>query len=548
MNSAIPVQQESPATPIEGMRGFKGKRDRRGLICLLLLFAVAGILDVMVALSMSRTADEPDYVSYGVQILHARPDRSGYLLWNSKTPISALNAIPRVVALHLQPHASLQKVAGILRELQVARLPSVLSLLLLNWFVYCWAYELYGMSAALACAAMVVLSPNLIAHGTLATNDGYFALGVVASLYYFRRYLLKPSLRNAGVSALVLALAQLAKPFAFYLYAVVGGFVILGLIRAPLGGIRLRRNQVIAYLALLVACFLAVLNLGYAFRGTMASLGSYQFQSASFKGLQRLPLASSLPVPVPRAFLQGLDMMKYCDDAGLTYGNIYMLGELQRIHDPAFHKFKSYYLVAWFFKEPIALQILFVIGLFVVLRKRAWKDFAVGEGPLLTAAITLVLWQSLLRNSQIGIRNILPALAVEIIIAGAAFASFSQLSKRKQAGLMLLIGWLTVSTLSYYPQMIPYMNEWVVDRKMSYKLLADSNIDWGQNTKLVDEFLSKNPDVKLNPDEPSTGRVLVSVNRLLGIDPRHAPMSWLAQSRPVAHVGYAHLLYIVPQK
>jgi hypothetical protein len=36
--------------------------------------------------------------------------------------------------------------------------------------------------------------------------------------------------------------------------------------------------------------------------------------------------------------------------------------------------------------------------------------------------------------------------------------------------------------------MIPYMNEWVRDRRLSYKILADSNLDWGQDSDVVEEF------------------------------------------------------------
>ena len=538
----IPVgEEQSIAVP----RSSIGRSDPRALLCLVLVLGVAGLLDSIVAFKASRTVDEPDYISYGVQVLKTTPDRSGNLLWNSKTPASALNALPRVIAESLEPYPSLSRLAKVLRSVWMARLPSILSLLLLNWLVYWWVYELYGITAALACSVMVVLSPNLIAHGVLATADGYFALGVVASLYFFRRYLLDPTVRNAGISAVVLALAQLAKPFAFYLYGVVFVISIVQFIRVPAKESKLTLKGLVIYGILLAAAFVAVINVGYSFRGTLARLGKYHFESASFQRIQSWPLASALRVPLPRAYLQGLDLMKYCDDSGLTYGNLYLLGDLQRLRDPGFHKFKSYYLVAWLIKEPIALQVCFALGLFS-LRKRTWNELILGEGPLLLAAGTLVVWQSLFRNSQIGIRNILPALAVEIIIAGAAFASFPQLARKMRIGLLLLLGWLAVSTLSYYPQMIPYMNEWVIDRKMSYKFLADSNIDWNQNQRLVDEFLSRNPDVKLNPEKPTTGRVLVSVNHLVGIYPQQPAMTWLLQSRPVAHVGYAHLLYVVP--
>jgi len=90
------------------------------------------------------------------------------------------------------------------------------------------------------------------------------------------------------------------------------------------------------------------------------------------------------------------------------------------------------------------------------------------------------------------------------------------------------------------------MNEWVFDRKQSYKILVDSNLDFGQEGDLVHEFLQRNPDVILDPENPSPGRVLVSVNRLVGEWHGYEPMFWLSRYEPVAHVGYGHLLFVVP--
>jgi hypothetical protein len=514
-------------------------------LCLVLVIGFASVFDTIIAASMSETIDEPDYIAYGVQVLHLRPDRSQYF-FDSKTPISALNAIPRVAAAYLDGHGVPHRILAILGELRVARLASIMAALLLNFFVYQWAHDLYGSSAALASSVMVVLSPNLIAHGTLATNDGYFTLGVVASLYFFRRYLLQPTLRNACLSGFTLAFAQLTKSLAIFLYPLVCIFLVLIALSRTRSAAPLTRKSLVVYVAIAVAFFFVLTNVAYCFDRTFTALSSYHFESASFVRLQRMPVLRNALVPLPYPFLQGLDMMKYSDDMGITYGNIYLLGELRRVHEPQFHNFKSYYAVALFFKEPIALQILFFLGLIWIWQNCCREGFLAGEGLLLAAAATLMVWESLFRKSQIGIRNILPALAIDIIIAGAAFSSIASMSRTKKLALGLLMLWLCLSTLSYYPHMIPYMNEWVFDRRLSYKILADSNLDWGQNSRLVDEFLKKNPDVVLNPDSPISGRVLVGTNRLVGIYPDHKPMLWLSRYRPVAHVGYAHLLFVVP--
>ncbi len=518
---------------------------RSSLLCLVLIIGFAGVCDAIVAASMSVTFDEPNHVAYGLQVLHGQPDRYR-AYFDSKVPISALNAIPRLIASHLEARHAPPRIVELLRSLRLARWASILATLLLNFLVCRWAYELYGSAAALASSIMVVLSPNLIAHGTLATTDGYFALGVLLSLYFVRRYLLQPTLRNACLSGCTLALAQLTKPFAIYLYPIVCIFLVLVALSRRRSAPFLTRKGLIAYAAIATAFFLLVINVAYSFDRTFTSLSSYHFESASFIRLQQMKVLRNIPVPLPCPFLQGLDMVTFNERNGSTFGNIYLLEEVRSLADPEFHSFKTYYVVALFFKEPIALQILFLLGLIWASKNRTLEEFLPGEGLLLAAAGALIIWLSFFNNAQIGIRHILPALAIDVIIAGAVFSSFDSLSRTRKVIMGLLLLWLGLSTLSYFPHMIPYMNEWVFDRRLSYKILADSNLDWGQNESLVRDFLRNNPDVILNPKMPVSGRVLINANNLVGVFPREKPLFWALQYSPVAHVGYAHFLYVIP--
>src|SRR5208282_3211765 len=206
-------------------------------------------------------------------------------------------------------------------------------------------------------------------------------------------------------------------------------------------------------------------------------VGSYRFESTLFTRFQRTFFLSRVVVPLPYPYLQGLDMVKHAEETGKTFGNVYLLGELRDARSETFHGFKSYYAVALFFKEPIALQILFLCGLAWIWKNRSLVDFLFGEGLLLASAAILVLWLSFFNRAQVGIRHILPALAVEVVIAAAAFSDFSSKRWPSKAFLSILLLWLVGSVASYYPNMIPYMNEWVRDRRLSYRILADSNLD-----------------------------------------------------------------------
>jgi hypothetical protein len=286
----------------------------------------------------------------------------------------------------------------------------------------------------------VVLSPNLIAHGTLVTTDMYFTLGVVASLYYFRRFLLRFTLRNACLSAFTFAIAQLTKPFAIYLYVVASSLLLLIVLLnvRPTGGTPLTLKSITIYAILVPTFFLVVLNVGFCFDRTLTPLREYQFRSASFRRLQALPVLESLPVPVPYPNLQGLDMVNKNEHDGSTFGNIYLLGQLGNHLDASFRGFRSYYAVAFFFKEPIALQVFFVLGLVWVWRNRGLGDFIFGEAVLLLAAAILLVWLSFFNRAQIGVRHILPIFAIDLIIAGAAFADFNSVSHLRKALLTTL--------------------------------------------------------------------------------------------------------------
>jgi len=250
-----------------------------------------------------------------------------------------------------------------------------------------------------------------------------------------------------------------------------------------------------------------------------------------------------VPLPLPYPYLQGLDMMLVHQKTGETFGELYLLGETR----PPSHPFPSYYVVAYVFKEPLALQVLLATGLFCILRRRHARTFLMQEWFLIAPIIVLLIVLSFFNGAQIGIRHILPVLALTLVLAGSVFEHWPVLSFRKKICLALLTVWLVVLVMSYFPHLIPYMNELVPDRRYGWKVLADSNLSWGQNGRLVSDFLSRNPDVKLDPESPCTGRILMDANQLVGVEGPDA--AWLGDHyEPVGHVGYAHLLYVVPAK
>ena len=106
-----------------------------------------------------------------------------------------------------------------------------------------------------------------------------------------------------------------------------------------------------------------------------------------------------------------------------------------------------------------------------------------------------------------------------------------------------LIVYCVVSVLSYFPYYIPYFNELVLDRTQSYKILADSNIEWSHGHIAFDRYQAQYPDIIIDPDGPVAGRVVINVNKLVGLfDPEK--YRWLRENfKPIDHIAYEYLIY-----
>jgi hypothetical protein len=84
---------------------------------------------------------------------------------------------------------------------------------------------------------------------------------------------------------------------------------------------------------------------------------------------------------------------------------------------------------------------------------------------------------------NIGVRHILPVYVfLTVLIAGASWKLIEQ-NRRWAYVIAVLLLFQAVSTLRSYPAYLAYANELWGGPSQSYKLLSDSNTDWGQQLK-----------------------------------------------------------------
>src|SRR6185436_14039908 len=200
----------------------------------------------------------------------------------------------------------------------VGRLPVVALGLLLGLLAFLWARELYGDEAGLVALFFLAFCPSLIAHAHLATTDVGFAAFAVLALWTFHRFMQRPAPARLAACGVALGLAQLAKMSALLLYPI---FILLALLSyspLPLRGGGARGGGAAARIGGLAAIFLIsllALDAGYLFQGVGSALGSYRFESRALRAVAAV-LPGALPVPLPPAYLEGLDALQLINDGG----------------------------------------------------------------------------------------------------------------------------------------------------------------------------------------------------------------------------------------
>ena len=490
---------------------------------------------------LSLTSDEAKHYRYGQNILAGDSNRFD----DSKMPVSALNALPARLAEAL-PEGALR---DWLQKFLAARLATVFFSALTGLVIFSWAREMYGFVPGLAALALYLFDPNILAHSQLVTTDIYAAGTILFSAYALWRFARSHRLRDGLLCAFLLGLSLLAKYSSVVLLPL---FALTLLIHDwPQAAMRGKRAltglfvRIAAWsLAALAICIL-VINAGFLFNRTFMPLGDYQFQSVFFQNLQKNGSAfDKLPIPVPFPFLQGLDLVSMRDQTGFGHGRIYLLGQLSEGRG-----IPGYYFVAYLLKEPLAAQILLILALSAYVLQKKYKSFRQDELFLFIPAFFFVLYFNFFYNTQIGIRFYLVIFPLLFIFTGSLFKNWAAFRAWQKVFVFGLFAWLLVSSYSYAPFFLSYMNEIVPERKLAYKYLADSNLDWEQGKLYLDDYLASHPQADYAPKSIKPGLIVVSVNDLVGILGPLNQYAWLRENfEPEETIANEYLVYRISQQ
>ena len=235
-----------------------------------------------------------------------------------------------------------------------------------------------------------------------------------------------------------------------------------------------------------------------------------------------------------------------------------------------------YFPIAFLIKTPVSLLLLFFGGILLALFQR---KVLMDNDLFMLLPIAVYFPIAMVSHLNIGLRHILPIYPFVLLIAGKAVA---RLWMSRQKMLHIVLGALCLfqaeEVAFVYPHYLAFFNQFIGGPRNGYKYLSDSNLDWGQDLKLLKRWMDKNGVQSVNlsyfghadpvyygincaylPPTPFfakgrdsaprfPGYVAVSVQNLIGValDPPHRDFyEKLLGSEPVAVIGYSIRVYWV---
>jgi preprotein translocase subunit SecG len=467
-----------------------------------------------------------------------------------------------------------------------ARIPMILILILLGFFILKWTRELFGNKAGILALFLFSFSPTFLAHGRLVATDVGAATGFFIATYYFIKAFQFPNKKNIIIAGIAFGLAELCK---FSLILLIPLFGFLGLIWW-----RIQSRSLVKTLKILIFVFII---------GFILIWPIYQYHVWNYPAVKQVsdtkvylkntlePFKSLIiwaaDKPILRAYAHyftGLSMVFQRVAGGNT---TYFLGEVSNLG------WRSYFPIVYSIKIPLAFHILTLIALCYAVwsikkpfwqntleRVKNWIKFHFPEFAMLSF-IGFYWLVSIKGNLNIGVRHLLPVFPFTILLVSGGIIHWLKQPylKLKYAIILGFIFWQAFSVIAIYPYFLAYFNELAGGPDNGYTYVADSNLDWGQDLKRLKNWVKENRIEKIyidyfgggdpqyylgknfapwwgtrNPKEFPRGNYLaVSATFLQGGRGKSIPTLpqpsgyylWLDKYRPVTKIGYSIFVYYI---
>jgi len=410
----------------------------------------------------NHVIDEPDTIAPGMEYLS-----TGRFLYEDTHPpvgrvVSAIGPFLAGERFHPGPNSYSEgyRILGhgehYDRILALARSGSLIFFWIASLVTYLWAMRAGGPFAAVLATLVFTTIPPILAHSGLATTDSSLcamtAAAALSSLYWTEL----PTRRNSIVLGVLIALAFCSK-FSAILYLPTAWALML-IVSRPANLFReawSRRRQIA-----LIAATIAL---------TIWAIYAFTFGRVDFLHLR---------LPAPR-FFSGIHSVWLHSQRGHP---AYLFGRRSAIG------FWYYFPSVFALKTPLAMLLLVILSPFLLrnVRQTIGSHRLPAGSALLPAAFSIgILLISMRGHIDLGVRYLLPVYVGFAVVCGCAAASARGWIPK--LAVAVLLAWQIISGDLAHPNYLAYTNE--ITAGDPERFLADSDLDWGQDMKRLNQFL-----------------------------------------------------------
>ncbi|HBC88220.1 MAG TPA: hypothetical protein DCZ94_14815 [Lentisphaeria bacterium] len=393
-----------------------------------------------------------------------------------------------------------------------ARLMVIAMTLLFGLSIYFISRSIFGHYGGLISLFLFVFSPEILAHGGLATTDMISTFVLLAAVWAIWKLVNEINPSTVILSSIILGLLFVTKHSApviipFYLIMIMVSlfsrkpFLVNGFGR--LRELCTQKEKLIAMLSAgIVNSIIIVIFIWGAcgFRYSMVqdesgsdrmaidqSTNAFLKEDGSFGKV--ISVVKEYKI-LPEAYLYGYAFF-------LKFGQkryAFLDGEL------APEGWWHYFIFSFFYKTPFPFLLLLLLCAFsLYARNRGLNNpllnFESGKfRDLIPFAVFIVLYMifAISNRSNIGNRHLLPIYPVLFIICGWIYYIILEGRKFVKWTAGILLGLTALACIYAWPNYISYMNLIAGGPQNGYRHLVDSSLDWGQDLKGLKSWLDKN--------------------------------------------------------
>lgn len=381
---------------------------------------------------------------------------------------------------------------GLVRALGRARLVVVAMTLVLLVVVHRFCVRSYDRRTAAIAVVLLATQPVVLAHGRFVTTDMPVALAIMLAVMACVRYVQRPTLAWALVTATAVAAAALTKYTGLVLLLVLPTLALAFGVAAPPRGRRVGRALGHLLVGGAVICGLIGAahrfeDYGWTVHDTLhqpvpAAMQGHR-ETAQGSWLERFPPA--LRIPLPRRYVLGAVTVA----ARAKHGRpTRFLGKERERGSP------------WFF--PVLLLVKLTPALLLALGVAAVARARQRSLPRPATTVVLVVTGALVLGAfgsrfNVGFRHLLPAIPLLSILAARGLSlRWAAAGRWGRRALLVLLSCAPLGVLLEHPSYLGYFNVFGGGRANAHRINMVGE-DWGQDVAGLARWAAEHPDERI---------------------------------------------------